>query len=776
MKKNAWLARLLLLTLSLSLSPLYAQQRSAPRTPPASPSPTVEDEVVRITTNLVQLDVVVTDKDGRQVTDLSAEDFEIREDGRAQAISNFSYISTVGPTPPANTTAAAAAAGAAAAAVAPPSRDAPVRPARLNPRDVRRTIVLLVDDLGLSFESVARLKPTLHKFVDTQLQPGDLVAVIRTGGDVGALQQFTADRRQLHRSIDSVRWNSCSRQGLHALSPSTLDLFATPPRSGAFGIPPRPIPNEEGLSACSATALLSSMNAIRFVLQGMRELPGRKSMIIISDNLPVEDQRSQSSMVSGSPQGGGGAAAVSVEPARGSLNVTGPLRRISELAIRASVVIYGIDMRGLPDVSVISAPDTSVPNVSGMTPSGRSARFNPPRNEIDSGREVGASLARQTGGRLIYNTNDIGGSLRRVMEDQKGYYLIGYRPGSETFNRRFHKISVRVKRPGLTARTRTGFYGVTDEEARAAPPSTRDQTLAALMSPFGAGAISLRVTPLFADSPETGSILRSLLHVNARDLAFTDEPDGAHKATIQVTGVIFDDNGGVAGEHRRTHTLTLRGQTYERVLAEGFSLVFNMPVKKAGAYQFRVAVRDEASARLGAAGQFVEVPDLRNGRLALSGIALTGAPAARDEQHAAAALRSAPGSHAPSGGVAPDGACAACAADTGASPAVRRFRPGMSLEYEFFIYNAQPDKATNRPQLTMQAQIFRDGRQVYAGEAAPLDLGQLANPKLALARGQLALGGKFPPGEYALQLVVTDALAKEKHRTATQWIDFEIVK
>jgi VWFA-related protein len=767
-KKTAWLARLL--ALSLSLSPLYAQQGSAPQTSPASS--TTEDEVVRITTNLVQLDVVVTDKDGRQVTNLSAEDFEIREDGRTQAITNFSYISTVGTPPaPANTAAVAA------AAVAPPTGRAPVvRPARLNPRDVRRTIVLLVDDLGLSFESVARLKPTLHKFVDTQLQPGDLVAIIRTGGNVGALQQFTTDRRQLHRSVDSMRWNSCSRQGLHAFSPSSLDLFATPPRSGAFGIPPRPIPGEGGASACSAGALLSSMNAIRFVLQGMRELPGRKSMIIISDNLPVEDRRSQSSMVTGSPQGGGGAAAMSVEPASGNLSVAAPLRRISELAIRASVVIYGIDVRGLPDVSTISPPDISPPNASGMTPSQRSARFNLPGNEVDSGREVGASLARQTGGRLIYNTNDIGGSLRRVMEDQKGYYLIGYRPGGETFNRRFHKISVRVKRPGLTARTRTGFYGVTDEDARPAPPSARDQTLTALMSPFGAGEINVRVTPLFADSPETGSILRSLLHVNARDLAFTNEPDGAHKATIQVTGVIFNDNGGVAGEHRRTHTLTLRGRTYERVLAEGFSLVFNMPVKKAGAYQFRIAVRDEASARLGAAGQFVEVPDLRNGRLALSGIALTGAPAARGEQNATAALRSASGSPAPSGGVAPEAACEACADDAGASPAVRRFHPDMSLEYEFFIYNAQPDKATNRPRLTMQAQLFRDGQQVYAGDAAPLDLGELANSKLALARGQLALGGKFSPGEYTLQLVLTDELAKEKQRTATQWIDFEIVQ
>jgi hypothetical protein len=298
------------------------------------------------------------------------------------------------------------------------------------------------------------------------------------------------------------------------------------------------------------------------------------------------------------------------------------------------------------------------------------------------------------------------------------------------------------------------------------------------MSPFGAGAINLRLTPLFANLPETGSILRSLLHIDARDLAFTDEPDGAHKATIEVTGVIFDDNGGVAAQHRRTHTLTIRGRTYERVLAEGFSLVFNMPVKKAGAYQFRVAVRDATSARIGAAGQFVEVPDLRNDRLALSGIALAAATTAtREGTQNAAALRSASGTTAPSSGSSSDIVPEEShAAGTGASPAVRQFRPGTSLEYELFIYNARLDKATSQPRLTMQAQLFREGRPVHAGDAAPVELGQLADPKRAPARGRFALDGNLPPGEYTLQLVVTDTLATGKPRSATQQIDFEIVK
>src|SRR5437764_11365562 len=114
-----------------------------------TPTPTPQGETpLRITTNLVQLDVVVTDKEGNQVKDLRPEDFEVAEDGKKQPITNFSYVtlaSTVS-TQPGNTT---------ATANADKGAVAPVPPARLRPEQVRHTIALLVDDLGVSFESMA---------------------------------------------------------------------------------------------------------------------------------------------------------------------------------------------------------------------------------------------------------------------------------------------------------------------------------------------------------------------------------------------------------------------------------------------------------------------------------------------------------------------------------------------------------------------------------------------------------------------------------------------
>ena len=249
------------------------QPQSTPPRMPANPQksePPVVDaqDVVRITTNLVQVDVSVT-KDGKPVTDLQPEDFEIFEDGKPQAITNFSYVSNIpggAPTP------------APAVVKSKDKVSAPVPPAKINLNDQRRTIALVVDDLGMSFESMSRLRPQIRKFLDTLL-PNDLIAIIRTGGDVGSLQQFTNDRRVLESALDGLRWNPCSRAGLNVFQP------AGPKADDDFNIP-----EASNTGVCSEVMVFSSFKALRYILQGMSDLPGRKSMMFFSDYLPVQDQ------------------------------------------------------------------------------------------------------------------------------------------------------------------------------------------------------------------------------------------------------------------------------------------------------------------------------------------------------------------------------------------------------------------------------------------------------------------------------------------------------
>src|SRR5437870_7553215 len=207
------------LWLPATISIAQLAMSSFAQVPVASPSPSPspqtspaqkpeEVDVVRITTNLVQVDAVVTDKNGKVVTDLKPEEVQIFEDGRQQKITHFSYYvaespSAEKPTKP----------------VTVDKNAPPVPPNRLRPEDIRRTIALVVDDLGLSFESTYYVRRALKKFVDEQMQPGDLVAIIRTSGGMGALQQFTSDKRQLYAAIERVKWNAIGRSGVSAFAP-----------------------------------------------------------------------------------------------------------------------------------------------------------------------------------------------------------------------------------------------------------------------------------------------------------------------------------------------------------------------------------------------------------------------------------------------------------------------------------------------------------------------------------------------------------------------------
>lgn len=383
-------------------------------------------------------------------------------------------------------------------------------------------------------------------------------------------------------------------------------------------------------------------------------------------------------------------------------------------------------------------------------------------------------LAQQTGGLFIRNSNDLSRGIGRVLNDQSGYYLIGYVPEESTFKSvkgrsEFHKIQVKVKRPGLHVRSRAGFYGVPDDE-RPRPTNIRParQLYAALTSPFASGDLSLKLTSFYGQDAARGAFVRSLVHIDARDLTFTEEPDGTRKAVIDLAAITFGENGRPVDQNNYTYTIGVPAKNFEKLREEGFVYNAVLEVKKVGAYQLRVALRDARSGRVGSANQFIEVPDFNKGRLILSGLVVAGLkiPDPKKSQGNWASLsQPAAGGQ---GETDPE-------LDPQASPAVRTFRAGMMMDYGFFIYNAKLDRETRRPQVETQLTLYRDGKPVFTGQAAAFDTSQQSDLKRMAARGRLMLGTALPPGDYVLQVVVTDKLVKGKHRTATQWIDFELV-
>jgi len=660
------------------------------------------------------VDAVVTDKDGKLVTDLKPEEVEISEDGRKQKITHFSFNATTTEQPVKESK--------------PADRNAPpVPPSQLRPEDVRRTIALVIDDLGLSFESTHFVRDALKKFVDRQMQPGDLVAIIRTSGGMGALQQFTSDKRQLYAAIDRVKWYASGRSGVSAFAP------ITPPTPGDRGAD-MDATAEEFNQFREDVYAVGTLGAVNYVVRGLRDLPGRKSILLISDGFRIFSQD---------------------DPTR-NYRTLQKLQRLVDEAGRASVVIYTINATGLQTLALTAADDLSGRDMQQMQDAMTSRR-----NVAFETQEGLDYLAYETGGMPIKNTNDLSGGIRRVLADQKGYYLIGYRPDQSTFDprtgrRMFHHLTVKVKRPGkFNVRMRHGFYGVSDEE-KPKPKTLGQQLYDALASPFGSTGVHLQLTSLFANDPNSGSIMRSLLYIDPRDLTFNDDA-GFHRTSIDVMAITFGDNGVPIDQIARTYQIRLPDDDYKRILRQGLVYNVTVPVKKPGAYQLRVSLRDSASERVGSASQFIDAPDIKKKRLALSGLVVRGE---------ANAKVTAPNASATEGREAGD-------AET--SAAVRHFKAGNVLDYALFVYNAKLD-TTSHPQLMVQMKLFRDGTEVFTGKESKLNPGTQTDMQRLMAGGAIQLGTDMTPGDYVIQIMVTDLIADKKHNVVTQWMDFQVTK
>ena len=651
-----------------------------------------QDPVIRIDVNLVQVDAVVTDSANKHVPYLKAADFEILQDGKPQAITNFSYVASATASP--------------AKAMAPSNPlDPALVPAAapLSPAHIRRMFALVVDDLGLSAESIAHVRDALRRFVNRDMLPGDLVAIVRTSAGMGALQQFTSDPRLLNAAIDHIKF-TFGRVAESSFAPAV----PSSPDSRFDAI------NQSIDNFRSGMLMAGTLGALRYVIDGLYDMPGRKAVVLFSESMPL--------------------------PASS-------LQGLIDAADRSSVVIHTIDPRGLQTLRDIRDTDSS------------------PLVEMQRGAQMLESqeglvgLAEATGGRFIKNNNRVDQALQDVAEDSEGYYLIGYRPDSATFDSKgglpvFHKVEIRVKIDGLRVRSRAGFFG-DPEAAHSAPLPGNEGFLRALTSPFASGDIRVQLTTLFNQTPERHANLTALLHIEAADVKFDVQPDGSRKANLEVAAMTFDADGKAAGRTDRVFNLALDAGQYAAALSKGMVYVMNQPVRKPGAYQMRVALRDQSSNRIGAANEFIEVPDLTRKRLALSSLLLR----LNGRQEASAAN--------PIGGPA--------SADDPAAPAAFRvFHSGDPLYYEYFVFNSQTG-ADRKADLEVQTRLFQEGKPVYTGRPmVPAIAGDASTGRL-LAGGHLTLTPDFPAGDYVLQVIVTDNRAPQKYRTATQAIDFSVI-
>jgi VWFA-related protein len=645
--------------------PLLAQS------PPASSAP---PPIVRVEVNLVQVDAVVTDRHGRQVTDLKAGDFEVLEDKKPRPIIGVNYV-----------------------------RNASMQPA--NSAAAKTTIAILVDDLNLSFESVAYLRKSLTKFVNTQLRPGDEVAILRSSSGSGAWDEFTSKRRVLLEEAGLIHW-------LPTLWYLPYFVDQQPPTYLSSGPPHRPTAAADwDVQSASNVFTGGTLGALRFILQGMSGIPGRKAAIVFSDSIPL-------------------ATGYGSDPI-----VLAAFRSLTDLANRAGVVLYTVDAAGL---------NTFEPDAAGTGAFSTQAIA-----DFISSTDGLVFLANQTGGMFLSQSNDLNREIAKVENDLDSYYLIGFSPAPNSLARYsppFHTIQVRVKRRGLHVRSRRGFLGLPDSFAGPEPePAGTRQLVQAVFSPFVRSQVPVVLTTNYTYSGNAGDV-QNFLYIEPRRLRLARQPDGSRTGTLDLAVLAFRPDGSTAAHVTARAKVSLNAVQYVAALRQGIVYGFKFTLPPGATYQVRAAVLDRGSGRLGSANQVLDIPGRKKGQAALSSLEV----GRIDESN-------------PQAG-----------AQFSRSFVTHRFRPDAWLGFRCAIFDPRTDPASRKTALIAQTRIYHDAELVYTGSPTNLAAAPNAQGSMVVS-GAVRLNQAFSPGDYSLVLEVTDTLQpKTKNRTRLAWTDFAI--
>ncbi len=692
-----------------------------------------QDLTIQMNVNLIQIDVTVFDKNRQHVPGLTAEDFEVFRDGKRQPITKALYVSTrplarseKAPTPDAPGVSPILPAGAAKQPQA---------------KDIRRTIAIYIDDLSINFENVVFMRDALRKFVHEQVVEGDVVAVYRSSGGLGLFQQFTSDKRAILAGIDQIRYRNIN--GTDSLAPISANAAEEDPDATIAQMALQQRLSEEVFLRNRQDLLTAGMlSTAGFIVRGLREMPGRKSMVIFSESIQLNDAPQTLYNPTADPMRPGAMGG----PRDRTLKA---IQGLVDLANRSGVTFYTVDPRGLQFLG-LTAADTPSTN-----PRAAQARMQQRQSEFLGSQDGMSLLADETGGLFFGNTNDLGRAMAEAANDQDGYYLIAFRPDDETFEKnrpgepKTHRLTIKVKKPGLKVRYRKSFAGVPDSER---VPKSSNPLVTAMSSPFRSVEIGVKLTPLYLEDPKGGGpFIRAMLFLDPKGLHFTEEPASPedknqapwNKAVARQLLVLYDQTGRAVDQAANAQTIKIRKPSFEQALRNGISQIMDIPVKTPGPYQLRAAIMDDATKQTGSSAQFIFVPDLKNKQLAMSDMSISSEAASKAES--------------------PEGA-----------PELRILRGGDNLTYGAYIYNARPGKQPGKANLETQVILYREGKVVYTGKKSPYQPTGLTEGAPLTIAGKLTLGAGIAPGDYVLQVAIRDLEAPKKHQFALRTADFAI--
>lgn len=553
---------------------LTAQQPVAPQAPAEPPPPTFRVEV-----NYVEVDAVVTDAQGNAIGNLTAEDFEVLEDGRPQKVTAFSRLDLP-----------------VTRADQPMFSPGPIEPdVQSNLAADGRLYVIILDDLHTTFSNTARVKAALHQFIERYFGTNDLAAVVFTGQRAQDAQDFTGNRRLLLAAIDRLIGRSVPSASAERVSGFTTNCGAASPDlvPGTSD----PCDAERGFNARNA---LASIRRIADFMAGVRGR--RKALLLVSEGISYDVN--------------------DIFNNRQASGILGETREAMAAATRANVAIYAIDPRGLAGFDGIEI---------GGIPEERRAE-SPARgfqNELQLSQNSLRALSEETGGFAAVNRNDLNEAFSRIVRENSSYYVLGYYPSNSRRDGRYRTLEVRVKRPGVQVRSRKGYVA-----PRGRAPETRQtganpalRAAAEAMSspiPMSGLPITVSAAPFKGAAPNAAVALTIETRVDA--FRFTEE-NGTFNDRTEVTFTTTDATGKVRGNGGHTLALAMKADTLALAKERGLRLVTQLDLPP-GRYQVRVAVGEEGG-RAGSALYDLEIPDFYKAPLTMSGVVLSSAQTAQ---------------------------------------------------------------------------------------------------------------------------------------------------
>ena len=700
-----------LLCLVLFWTIAVAQTTPRPQPGPTPPSDQAED-IVKIFTELRQTDVMVFDANGKFVDNLKREDFELRVDGKPVPITFFERVEAGAGNEEAQWLAV---------------REQPTPSKEPVATTYGRKVVFFVDDIHLSPASIVQARDLIRKYIDYEHTENDEVQILSASGRIGFFQQLTDNKIVLRKATERLTYyqrtgkdydlppmSSYQAFQIERGDTDTLDYFVDELiKRNRFLT--RPVATDlvraraANIMRQASQWVLKTLGTLDQTIREAATLPGRKLLFFISDGFLVHSNYTDMSHA---------------------------IRSLGSSAARAGVVIYAIDARGL----VVTLVDDGT----GGDPAGRLLRAS--QGEVFAFQDPLNALAQDSGGRALFNNNDLYTAVENGLKETSFYYLLGWTPERAGDNpNKFRRIELAViGRPELQVRMRKGSFDL-DKPKRsetAKPQSVEAKLREALVAKTSVRDLPVSMAVSYVDTPDKGSSLSVSMEIPTEVLSSND--DEKLSASVDFAGAVFDQEG------KSTNTFGQKITLGEALKTDGRRLKYTHTVfPRPGLYQVRVAARDALTGRVGTAKSWIEIPNLSQKKLTLSSVVVG--------ERAAASPVEAVGSGRLFSNQIP-------------LNIARRFKPDSFLRCLVFVYNASRSGSDRAADIAIQVQVLRNNKPVITTAIKQLATQPGQDQDRLPYASEISLKG-LAPGRYVLSISAIDRAART---SASEQVRFDV--